>query len=195
MLYTVFGSIRALTDAGFAAGYAAMPPARQARCDAYRQPDDKKRCVLADVLVRRELAALMGQPPHAVKIRLSRTGKPFVDSPGICFSVSHAGDLVGAAFCDAEVGFDLEQIRPVPAAVLDRVCSHRDRAYILGNDASAQRLTDPAALRRFFEVWTFKEATVKRTGEGIAGQLQTVDFAPEKAFLAYPAGYVVCTVV
>ncbi len=73
-------------------------------------------------------------------------GKPyFPDRPDVCFNLSHSH---GAAVCvlhDKPVGVDVEKLRPAPKRLADG-------------------LTDEA----FFRLWTAKEATVKRRGEGIA---------------------------
>lgn len=186
-------NIDELTDAAFAAGYAEMAPARRKKCDAYRFTDDKKRCVLADMLVRRELARLTGCRPEEIQIRLSDTGKPYVDDAGIFFSVSHAGRLAGAAFADREVGFDIEQIRPSPANLTKFFCTDADKTYIFGALPPEGDVTDPETLRRFFEVWTYKEAFAKLSGEGFTKRLKTVDFDKETAVFSYPEGYVICT--
>ena len=102
------------------------------------------------------------------------------------------GALVGAAFADREVGFDLERVRPVPARTAKAFCTDADRRYIFGETPAPETLTDSALLRRFFEVWTCKEALAKLTGEGFTERLRTVDLDPAAAF-EYPPGFVVCT--
>ena len=73
-------------------------------------------------------------------------GKPyFPDRPNICFNLSHSHGTAVCALHDKPVGVDVEKLRPAPKRLADG-------------------LTDEA----FFRLWTAKEATVKRRGEGIA---------------------------
>ena len=73
-------------------------------------------------------------------------GKPyFPERPDICFNLSHSHGAAVCAIHDRPVGVDVEKLRPAPKRL-------------------AGGLKDEA----FFRLWTAKEATVKRRGEGIA---------------------------
>ena len=83
-------------------------------------------------------------------------GKPyFPDHPEVCFNLSHSH---GAAVCvlhDKPVGTDIEKLRPAP----------RRLAQGMGDEA-------------FFRLWTAREATVKRLGQGISALLHPLDPDP-----------------
>ena len=73
-------------------------------------------------------------------------GKPyFPDRPDVCFNLSHSHGAAVCALHDKPVGIDIEKLRPAP-----------------------KRLSDGMEDEVFFRLWTAKEATVKRRGEGIA---------------------------
>lgn len=77
-------------------------------------------------------------------------GKPFFpERPDICFNLSHSHGAVACAVHDREVGVDIERLRQPPKR--------------LG------RGMEPEA---FFQLWTAREATVKRQGRGIAALIQ-----------------------
>lgn len=83
-------------------------------------------------------------------------GKPFFPSrPDICFNISHSRGAAVCALHDKPVGIDVEKLRPAP------------RRLAKGMEGDA-----------FFRLWTAKEATVKRRGEGIASLLQPMEPDP-----------------
>ena len=83
-------------------------------------------------------------------------GKPyFPDHPDICFNLSHShGAAVCALHCKP-VGADVEKLRPAP------------RRLAAGMDDKA-----------FFRLWTAREATIKREGQGVARLLRPFDPDP-----------------
>ena len=73
-------------------------------------------------------------------------GKPFFpDRPDICFNLSHSRGAAVCALHDKPVGIDVEKLRPAP-----------------------RRLAGGMEDEAFFRLWTAREATVKRRGQGIA---------------------------
>ena len=77
-------------------------------------------------------------------------GKPFFPGrPDICFNLSHSHGAVACAVHDREVGVDIERLRTPP--------KH------LGRGMTAEA---------FFCLWTAREATVKRRGQGIAALMR-----------------------
>lgn len=82
-------------------------------------------------------------------------GKPYFPAcPEICFNLSHSRGAVVCALHDKPVGIDVEKVRPAP------------KRLAAGMDDEA-----------FFRLWTAREATVKRAGQGVARLLRP--FAPD----------------
>ena len=100
--------------------------------------------LLALALAREvELSAL----PEVAK---GEEGKPFFPGrPDICFNLSHSHGAVACAVHDRDIGVDIELVRQPPK--------------LLGQGM------EPEA---FFRLWTAREATVKRRGQGVAALLQ-----------------------
>jgi len=81
-------------------------------------------------------------------------GKPFLkNAPEIRFSLSSTTRAVCAAICGGEVGVDMERRREVNMTVTERFAPEERQSV----------LEDP---RRFFEIWTKKEAFMKYRGLG-----------------------------
>ncbi len=96
--------------------------------------------------------------PGEGTLRRTALGKPYFDCASApCFSLSHSGEMWGAAFAPGSVGFDLERVRPRAWENIARRYFHpleREMALACGEAA-------------FFSVWTAKESYVKYLGTGI----------------------------
>ncbi|PKL48612.1 MAG: hypothetical protein CVV42_09065 [Candidatus Riflebacteria bacterium HGW-Riflebacteria-2] len=121
------------------------------------------------------LGRYLDRRARSLKIETEGNGKPFVSNPyGVCFNISHSGNIVVIVVTDRPVGIDVEQLerRVDSAAVLRRFFSpleQQSHADCLSSDPK----------RTFFRGWTRKEAVLKATGEGIAGLAHNeISFAP-----------------
>ena len=90
------------------------------------------------------------------EIRRAEGGKPYFPAcPGLHFNLSHSHGGAVCALHDRPVGVDIERLRPAP-----------------------RRLSDGLDDEAFFRLWTAREATVKRRGEGLAALLRPVEPDP-----------------
>lgn len=147
---------------------------RRHRAEAMRFEADRLRTVAGETLAREMLAARLGCSPADVPLRWDENGKPVVPGTGLYVSVSHSGAYVVCAVDDKPVGVDVETVRDVDGKFMRRVCSEEELAYALrGGDVQ----------RRFWELWTAKEAVFKLTGHGPLLRLSK---------FALPEGVTVC---
>jgi 4'-phosphopantetheinyl transferase len=129
---------------------------------------DQRRFVVRRAVLRRLLAVCLEIKPEAVRISFSSPGKPAVagqeSSNGLRFSCSHSADLGLVAIARGiEIGVDLEQHRPLPAA--------EDLARTFFSNSEIRELAAlPPSLKTtgFFNGWTRKEAFVKAIGLGLS---------------------------
>ena len=156
--------IRQMTAEEYQKWYARMDSQRQARTARFRREDDRKRAVAADSLARRMIARWSRAEEDAIVFGSNKFGKPHALGLAVEFNVSHSGDYVACAVDSRPVGIDVERIRPVSMELAARVCTDEELSYVL---AGATSVTDEDTLRRFFEVWTAKEAYFKCLGTGI----------------------------
>ena len=113
--------------------------------------------------------------------RLEPEGMPYV-------SLSHSGGYTVCAVSNGKVGVDLQKTgslrKETREAYLDRLLRLAQRFYHPADAAWIQ--TDPE--RRFYTVWSAKEAYVKLTGTGIDGSFETFRVIPAEG----PAGPAWC---
>lgn len=94
--------------------------------------------------------------------RRAENGKPYAEGAAF-FNISHSGSFAAAAVSDFEVGVDIERIRAVNLKIADKFCGD-EREYIL----SAENRE-----KAFFEIWTAKEAYLKKCGTGLTVPLDS----------------------
>ncbi|MEM1483560.1 4'-phosphopantetheinyl transferase superfamily protein [Oscillospiraceae bacterium PP1C4] len=98
-----------------------------------------------------------------VRIARGAHGKPFLpEHSGLHFNLSHTSGAVVCALSGHPVGVDIERARPVRPALAARCFTQAEREYAV----------DEA---RFLEVWTRKEALLKRDGRGITVPLRELE--------------------
>ena len=92
------------------------------------------------------------------EIEAGEFGKPrFADHPDIHFSVSHTPGAIVLVMSDRPVGVDIEHPRPIDERLVAHLFTTDEQRHLnLADDRE----------RAFLEVWTKKEAIVKRSGEG-----------------------------
>jgi 4'-phosphopantetheinyl transferase len=130
-----------------------LPPARQATLARLRQPHKRRRSLIGTRLLRAALLASGFGAPLS-QLDYPENAKPVLPLP-VDFSISHSGVLVACAVAaHGHVGLDVEMLRPMDAQAFRRLLTDEERA---------QAGTDP---RRFFELWSRKEAVIKAWGRG-----------------------------
>jgi 4'-phosphopantetheinyl transferase len=152
-----------------------LAPEERQRAQRFRRSRDRDRWVASRLFLRRCLANALATTPDKITLLTGINGKPHLTgtcgAPALRFNLSHSGSRAILALSDAaEVGIDIEFARHFPdmLRVANRVFTAGERAQ-LGNSAN------PDFARRFYQVWTCKEAVIKATGEGMAADLQAIE--------------------
>lgn len=122
------------------------------------------------MLARKAIAAWCSVAPESIIFAIGKHGKPYAIGLDVEFNISHSGDMVVCAVDNNPVGIDIEQIHPIDLSVAKHVCKEEELLYLFGY-APAEKdfayTTDATVLKRFFELWTAKEAYGKCFGSGI----------------------------
>ena len=135
-----------------------MDDVRRRRVADSAGEDDRKRTVAGELLARRMLAEKLHCSEADVPLTWDELGKPTVTTEGTYVSVSHSGAWAVCIAADEPVGVAVEVIRSTQEKFMRRVCSEAEMACI--------RPGDSGDCRRFWEVWTAKEALFKLMGKG-----------------------------
>ncbi len=127
---------------------------RQEKIRRLRRPDDRKRSLIAGLLIRHFLnRAGMTEED----LRYTPSGKPL--APGLHFNVSHGGNYVLAVLSETtEVGCDIEAVSVRDEAMMEYYYSTGEQRYVREHE-------NPD--RGFYEIWTKKESYIKCLGESL----------------------------
>lgn len=133
----------------------------RSRAERFVHPVDAARHLVGRGLVRRVLSSTLDRAVTE-DFALSQHGKPLYVPGEVNFSISHAGELVVAAFCiNNNVGIDIENVRDMPDLADIATNFHPlETAEILAEHEVERTNT-------FFRCWTRKEAFLKATGTGL----------------------------
>lgn len=158
--------IRDMTPAQFESWYAMAEETRRIRCDACRLREDRLRSIAGDHLARVGIAAHCGVAPEDIRFARNEMGKPYAIGLDVHFNISHSGFLVVCAVSERFVGIDVEQMRAMKQRLTKKVCTPAELTYLQEAPGWGENLTGEA-MRRFFQIWTSKEAYFKWSGTGI----------------------------
>jgi 4'-phosphopantetheinyl transferase len=132
------------------------------RCDAQNS-------LMGDLLVRREVCRLTGLKNSELKFIKNKFGKPYLANfPGIYFNVSHTDNLVIVVFDRAQVGIDIELIKPINFGMTKWVFSTEEYNHF-------NRLSIVEKQNYFYRIWTMKEAYLKKEGLGLTIPMKIID--------------------
>jgi 4'-phosphopantetheinyl transferase len=141
---------------------------KKERLSRYRVDIDRKLGAYAEALVRCLICMKSGVKYKELEFKASGTGKPYLlVFPYYEFSISHTRNAVAAAVSDKPVGVDVEKVRDVAGGLAKRVFSENEMAWLNETDENKER--------RFFDIWTKKEALAKYRGTGLMKDLKLLD--------------------
>jgi 4'-phosphopantetheinyl transferase len=124
----------------------------RARGASIQRPRAARRWCAARAGLREILARYTGQAPGKVPLK-ERGAQPA--AAGLCFSVSHSGDLAAVALAKRPIGIDVECNRPLRDPVrLAAGLGEEPRWRVAGHPAHQRN-------RAFLREWTRAEATFK----------------------------------
>ena len=97
------------------------------------------------------------------EIKKHENGKPYIEGSPVFFNISHSASFAAVAFSDGEVGVDIELLRDVDLRIAEKFHADEQRYVFSSEDKRTA----------FFEVWTAKEAYLKKSGTGITVPLNS----------------------
>ena len=112
-----------------------------------------------------------------LRTRKNRYGRPYlVHNGGVYFNISHSENIAVLAADTSKIGVDIEKIRQADLRVLRKFACEREKIWVESGADESERN------RRFFALWTAKEAYIKYMGKGFYMPLQSfeLDFSGER---------------
>ncbi|MBT9330250.1 4'-phosphopantetheinyl transferase family protein [Paracidobacterium acidisoli] len=136
------------------------------RASRFRFPHLFDRFVADHGRLRLLLGAYLETDPRSLVFAVNAFGKPRLEKPHchLRFNMSHSLAVTMVAVClDAEIGIDVEAVRPVTEWV--SIASSHFSA--IENEALAA-LPEEESIPAFFRCWTRKESFIKAKGTGLS---------------------------
>ena len=163
--------IKDISDEEYEKYYSLLSEQKKKQVDAYKFERDKRLSVCAQMLAKKMIANKTGAPVEEIIILSNPNGKPYAKNADIEFNLSHSGDMVACALSEKPIGVDIEKMRDIDDKLIKYICTENELEYVYSAPA--------LKLKRFFEVWTAKEAYFKCLGSGIT-DIKSIDVSDEK---------------
>ena len=155
-----------------------LSASEQARIEGFGSEPRRRSSLAGRWLARLLLAPLLQRRPEDIPLQLDAEGRSSVTGhPGLHLSFSHSGDWVACAVADVPIGIDIERMRPRGdlLGLAATVCSTAQCEELAA-------LSGEARLRRFYQLWTLKEAWLKCRGRGLDfARMRELDYIPATA--------------
>lgn len=166
-MFYIYACTADYSDEAYQTHLSALPAWRKEKALQYKKLGDRKRCVLAFVLLQHALREEYGitEVPEFV---YNEFGKPSFPNLPIHFSLSHCKDAVVCAVSDQNIGVDVESIVAYNTDVARRVCTASELEALR---CSLQKDLD------FTTLWTKKEAVAKFEGMGLSMELNKMEMS------------------
>ena len=149
-----------------------------ARAERFRFPRDRHSFIICRGWLRLLAADRLNSSASDISFEYGYKGKPSIS--GLSFNLSHSKDWVAFAFAEnGQLGLDMEPYRNYPQAIdiASRFFSAEEASMLEGLDDDSERD------RRFFDLWTRKEALIKATGKGLSLPLNRFFVGLDESFV------------
>lgn len=140
---------------------------KKKRINRVKIEKNRKCTVAGEMLARKGIAQAMNVSPEIIIFEKNQYGKPYAKNLDIHFNISHCENMVVCAIGETELGIDIEKVRPINLKIAEKICLENELEYIFENSKKNYQTQENNILRKFFEIWTGKEAYFKCTGTGI----------------------------
>ncbi len=133
---------------------------------------DQKLTIYPEVLVRALACRLYEVKNDGLSFTQNAHGKPqLVEFSQFHFNISHTRNAMAVAIAEKAIGIDIERIKEADFNIARRFFTEQEQAYIFFDKAHK----DIERQRRFYEIWTQKEAYIKYIGKGLSIPLKSFD--------------------
>lgn len=146
---------------------------RRAKIARFHRMKDRKRSLVAELLIRGAAIRKLGLRPEQMVIERNPYGRPYLRNVRhFKFNLSHSGEYVVIALGRRPVGVDVERIDRCNQDVAERFFSPAEAEYL-------RSLPSIEQARAFTTLWTLKESYTKAEGKGLLIPFQSFGFRLE----------------
>lgn len=140
---------------GFASGK------KQEQIKRFHFDIDKKLSLYADLLIRIIACQTLSIKNSEIEFEKEEYGKPYIKgNPQFHYNISHTKNAIAIAISDYPIGVDIEKIKKAELDIANRFFTANEQNYINKNKNKSDK--------RFYEIWTEKEAYIKYIGKGLS---------------------------
>lgn len=141
---------------------------KQKQIKHFRVDIDKKLCMYSELLIKIIASQALDIEIKDILIEKERYGKPYLKGyKNFHFNISHTRNAIIVAVSRTSVGVDIEKIRKAETKIAKRFFTQTEQSYV---SEFAEKVD-----KRFYEIWTKKEAHIKYIGEGLKIPLRSFD--------------------
>lgn len=153
---------------------------------------DQKLTVYSETLVRALACSLYETKNNDLSFTRNAYGKPQLKGfSQFHFNISHTRSAIAVAIAEEEVGIDIELIKEADFNIARRFFTKQEQSYIFAKVADKEIEQQ----RRFYEIWTKKEAYIKYVGKGLFMPLKSFDVTQnsiqDKSYCIEKGGYII----
>lgn len=141
---------------------------KQDQVNRFQFDIDKKLSLYTELLVRIIACQTLGIKNEEIIFEKGEYGKPYIrDYTNFHYNVSHTRNAIVVVVSDKSIGVDIEKIKTADMQIANRFFTTSEQEYIKEFSSKEDK--------RFYEVWTKKEAYIKFIGKGLSMPLNSFD--------------------
>ncbi len=172
-----------ISPEAFNRAYNGLSAERKAQIELFRKEEDRRRSIAGEIIIRELLNEKFGI--KAPEILRDCRGKPYLKNEKIYISISHSGDLCACAANTEPIGIDAQKTVPFSQRLIERIITPKEKEYILSHQNKTQG---------FYEIWTAKEAYIKKLG-GLLSDFKSIDTLDLNKEVFFIEEYIVSIVI
>ena len=173
MIEIYITNIRDFNESLYQTHFSTLPKNIQKEINKYYQPKDRYRTLAGKILLQNYLKKHTNFT--LLDIKKTEYKKPYIENTSLNFNISHSGDYVVCAFNkNGSIGIDIEQN--------NNQIDLDDFKSILRKDEWQEIQNAPNKLKKFYTLWTIKEAMVKNIGRGLFEDIREIQINEKSLF-------------